>query len=1155
MNDKLDKIKSKIKDYIPYNSKVALKSAATSFVLAFLGFLLCYVIFRGGTQPYHDIVVGNITLPGIYKNIDFYTYYTFIITYLIMFFTLNRYYNKKIILNENIIEISMKYIIIGILPAFAMLLIKINTIPAFNLSFCLYLITVIVGLNKTKVKKDNISKLASSCFYIYLSSAGVLALTDYYLPNVADRGTKYFVPLLWILLCIAAYVIYQFAKGKFKCYEDIAADVITSFTQLIIPLCLFSLINTRYFYQGAEYIPVYYSRLKKITIALIIILLFINIITLIRIILKKRKINSLSISTVISFTSICIWDTGYNLVINTDQFHTGETAIVYQQIVEKGQKWGSEFVSVLQGLGFSLSWLNKIVFGGKYSTYTQTQSLLLVIMAVITALLLYSIIEHKFLILLIAPIMPLFYMNRIFLIAAVFLLLLNPRIIKNPFKWSYYYILTCIVHVWYQPTYGGAVAASFIPVVILIWYKAFKNNDLFDIHNKKNRFKLAAFLLSVIIIGVCCIPLLYNAIHFLKANGYETMIGNGVSVYQTLTYEPNYLTGFKFLDIIIQFIFKFGSGLAAFIIMLYMFTRYVVRQKDEIKLIQGVILTVSATLAYFLMLPSIFTRIDPGISRIGGTSFIFFGFLVIILIYIYRSEIVFKPIAILICGLSLSACLYMTYPPYLQIHQKANSIVNIPDDAIYVKPEETGLDNLGYAFVQDEQYINEAMVINEICNYLLKENQAYYDFTDKSIYYLLTDNKVPGLYVSSMIAANEVIQTEVINQLQKNDVPLVFINKPLRYMGISESLRSYRIYRYFMEQDYRFIKYKGCNFLVRDDIDLTPVQDNIEFLDANNIIGVYDNLIDESLYNANLLEKLTQENISFENNITLNNKNMYIFGSDPYLVFESKSQTEIDNIQLIEINLKTKPISDIAGQLFVKTEKIDHNETNTIHFNIKSNKILIPLYKYDQFMLDSKLINLRLDFDNAVDGTDITVDSIKLYALDEKQKTNYNQQIEQISMNVTDNRLDDSFHQINLMNLPSQWGQSFDLMTKRFKASEVASCEQTQVEVINTSVSVHFNMNQMVPGNLGEFLRLKLDYEDENLRNATLIVKGIDKNGNNLNEEFQFVTISSNLLIPIGSSPNCLQATEITGFEIIFAPEKDPYKVKIEEAQMYQLIK
>jgi|GEM_PF-3568597 len=1154
MTQKLIKFKNVSKNFLPRNSFVSIASMVTAFIVSIACSYICYIIFKNGDQAYSDIVVGNITTLGLFKSIDFYIYYTFIIVYIIMFLGLNCFYNKKIKnMDDTQVELNQFHIFFSLLPAILVLLFKINYIPIFYLCFIMFIIVVIMGMRKYGMKDSNISKIAVSCFFMYLSSAGVLALVNYYMPNIADKVYKYFIPLLWVLLSIASYFLYIFAKSNFK-NEDAVINRILAITQLIVPFILFSLINTRFFYRGTPYIPIYYERFKNIILFVIVILCLSNLFTLINSFIKSKINHSVSLNTIIPFVAVCFWNTGYNLVIDADQFHTGEVAIVYQQIIDFGQKWGSEFTSVLQGLGFSLSWLNDIVFGGTFATFTQTNNLLLIIIAILTIIFLYQIIDHKWLVLLVAPILPTLLMNRTFLIAPVYLFLLNKKLISNPVKWTYGYILSCIICVWYQPTYGGAVAASLIPVLIYIWYKEFKNKTVFDLKNKKSLLKFGFFLLSIIIIGISCIPMIMNAIHFLKTNGYETLIANGINISQTIAYQPSFLTGYALFDRILELLAKYGTGLLSIIIMLYVFLRYVVSEKDNVKQIQGFILTVSTIISYSIMLPAILTRIDPGITRIGFVGFIYFGFLTWILLYLFRNNIRLKPLAFIIGGVALATGLYIINPAYFQIHQKAYGIVTIPDNAIYTNPKENKLDNLGYAFVSSEQYLNEAMTINELCNILLNKNQTYYDLTDKSIYYLLTNKKVPGLYVSPIVCANEFLQTESIKQLKKNDVPIVFINQPLNYIGVSQSLRSYRLYRYFLDQDYNFVRYKRCNFLIRSDIDLKLIQNQIESIDLSNQVGICDDLIDESSYNSSLLEKLTIEDIVASRSIEIVDNHMKITaGGDSHAIFHSDNQIDYNNIQLFEIKLRNQPTANMTGQIFLDTERVSQNENNSIQFKVESNRILIPVYKFEQLKLDTKLVNFRIDFDNVAEGTDVTVDSINIYTLDEDQIANIANQFDEIEKGVPDNRLDDIFHQPNLMYLPSQWGKSFELMSNRFIASD--SIENKQKQVTDIPYNNYFKFVKGVPGDKGEFLRLKLDCGNNNNLDATLILKGINKNGNNLHEEFQFVANGGDVLIPIASSPNCLQSQKITGFDIIFSSSGKKYNVGLEEAVLYQLIK
>lgn len=1147
-------LKNMLRSCFPLSSKTALISSILSFAISSILSVLYYFNFVAGYQPYHDIAVGNITLYGFYKDVDFNTYYIFVAVFLISFLLLCKFFNrKKFIDNNKNTKLSGFQLVLGMLPLFLVTLYKMNSFPKVYIGFIIFLVLVALWLKESNMKTENIVKVLTSIYCIYLTASAFVAFLCYYVPGIADKGAKYFMLFLGFILLIYCLIIKYLNKSKIN--EDRYIDYLLAFTQIIIPLNLFGLINIRYYYHGTEYNPHYYENFKMIVKIAIIILLLSTLYTMIITVYKKRKRVDVSLSTIITIVALSFWNFGHNLVINPDQFHTGETAVIYHQIIEKGQRWNEEFVSVLQGLGLTLSWFNELIFGGTFSTYAEAQNLFMILIAVLSVALLYSLIDKKWLLLLITPVLPMFWMDRTYLIVPVFLLLINPKVIKNPVKWSYCYIATCIIHVWYQPSYGGAVAASLAPIFFLIWYKAYKNNPDFDIKAKNNRIKIIGFVSSVVLIGILCIPMLLGVIKFLKANGYETRITNGISILQTISQVP--MTGIIILDYIIHFFYKFGSGLLALLIFIYMFVRYVVNQKDYTKFIQGTILTMSASISYLMMLPAMFTRIDPGMSRVGVTGLIYFGILSFVLLYLFRNDIKFKAIALAVSGLCVSTGIYIIYPPYLQYHEKVRTQVNIPDDAIYVTPESTGLYKLGYAFVPNQEYVDEAMILNEICNLLLKDGQTYYDMTDKSIYYLYTNREIPGLYASPLVVSNAEIQNDVIEELKKRDVPLVFVNKPLRYIGVSESLRSYRIYRYFIEQDYNFVSYKGCNFLIRSDMDLSAISSNIDYVQQVDL-WEFDSNIPESIYDANKLVEATNKNIFYTNNIVISNENLTISGEDPYVVYGFDGSIDFASVQLIEINLKNEPSNGMSGQLFIETETVMHNELNSLHFNIYSKKILIPLYKYEQFQLDSKLLNLRLDFDNVATGTDVTVDSINLYYLDENQKVSLAQEYAKYTESMTDDRLNDLYHPVYLIDLPNQWGHSFDLMKNRFEETEADITISDKVALINNeSKTINLSINQKITGKDSEFLRLKLNYSSsKNMArdNAKVTIKGIDINGNELEETFHFLIEDGNMLIPLASSPNCLRAKEISEIEVTFQPGITAYEVEIEEAQFYRLI-
>jgi hypothetical protein len=367
-----------------------------------------------------------------------------------------------------------------------------------------------------------------------------------------------------------------------------------------------------------------------------------------------------------------------------------------------------------------------------------------------------------------------------------------------------------------------------------------------------------------------------------------------------------------------------------------------------------------------------------------------------------------------------------------------------------------------------------------------------------------------------------------------------------------------------MMQDYSFVRYKGCDFLVRNDIDLSPIADCMETIDMATQVGIVDNQIDIAAYENSLLEKLSLNNQTVFNNIENINNKMKIIGEDPFIIMKPKNNIDFSDIQLIEIKLKNKLPKGMRGQLFITTEYVDHNEINTIRFEIQENRVLIPLYKLSQFALNGKLIDVRLDFDSINNGQEATVESINLYRLDETQKMNLEEQYAQLAKSLTSKSLNDAFHQPYLAYLPLEWGANFKRLAFRFSPTEKAIsgiCNQKSyflndsISVVDEPVTVNLQLEKPVQGIDGEFLKLKLNYSDKKEQNVALIVNGIDKENTPFTEEFMFVSKDSDLLIPIGSAPICLQAKSIESIDIVFEMKKEPYSVSIEQVQLYKLEK
>jgi hypothetical protein len=1097
----------------------------------------------GGYQVYNDIVIGEITLRGLQKSPDITAYKIFIISFL-LFFMLSWFFFRFTKKEEQAVavkeQVGKGLILCFVLGLFSYT-IKQNGLSAIGTFLLIAIICAIFILRINDLTAPHWKELSLSFYFIYLSCCGIFSLIKFLIPNSEGIDRLFFVFLFVSEIGLALYIYYSTLNTTDLDKRIYKYAIITWTSQILIPLGLFSLFNTRYFYHGELYKPTGLYKFKAILVLFTAICFIGNIFQLHQ--LKNRhKIKFVQLSSFFVLAILMTWNTEYNLVISTDPFHTGETAIVWDQVVSQKQRWGDEFVSVLQGLGFFYSMINKFIFSGTFSTYAFAQMFVQLITVISIIVGGFYLLKNKWLLLLI-PLQIFLTSDRMYFVLPVILLLMNENILKRPVAWTYIYVGSCAFGIWYQPTYGGVVAVALLPILLLLWKRELKDNGFLRPRTACTKFKLTVFVSSLITIGMLCIPLLYQALRFVAENGKMTEVINGIPAFYSIRdFVPAFIN-IKIIDAILYFFSKFGIGLVFCIISIYFFFAYVIKENDDIKKIRGIILSVSCPLIFLLLLPAIFVRIDPNSpSRIGNFSISFCSVSLLLFIYFYYQHLNFKSTALIFSGVIIFVLFYNTPQQIFSLHNKINKTIEIPNNAYYFSKEDTGLNKMGNVFTYDEYYIKEARVLRDLCDKVLGFNQTYYDFTDKSIYYLYAERKVPGIYVAPMIAANTPIQRRVLAQLGKNDIPIIFINNPLSLLG-PLSLRSYFIYRYFLLQDYLYINYKGFDFLVRSDVDLTYVLKDIS---VDRMVFKYLPDLDPDQFLSKRLtrDQLTMENITYKNNIEVNSDLALIRGGDPFYILplDDNKNISMSDIKVIEIVFKEEPIPGQTGQLFIQTDKYNWQEEYSIFFR-SSDRVFLPVYQYDHLVKGETILKaLRLDFDGLQNGDNASIKEINIYTFKDHEWQDLIIKIEEqwflnqkISSEITEIVLNNIFKPVNLEFIPNEWGRNYKRLSKMFENKCI-------FEMTGDVEQIVFTPDRPVTGEDVEFIHLFFDntsdikasdvlFNKTNLKNISIKIDGIDRNGNIFNEQF-VMKMGKELLIPIGSSPKCLRAKNINSVTI-----------------------
>lgn len=1036
-----ERFKNDIHDMEP---QTAAFSAFLSGVVATLISMCYFVVGQNGREKYTDIVSDYLALDGVYKGVDVKAFYILICSFVILFYVIYRGLKKR----------------------------------DFRLQLC---------TRKSSGRGETLKNGIFSYIYIYLALTGIEALIQFS-GRVDISEYSNWVMLLTVVTWVGITVFMRRSSDKIGRY--------ISYLQALIPCNILGIINTRYIYQENEVRSVALEQLKSVIVVVWLVMEVACLGIIIRKYCKKQK-ATLQVTTVVAMLMILAWNCDYDLLINTDTFHMGETAIVYNQIVNLEQRWGIDFSSIMQGMGLMLSGINEWLFDGKFSMYMQSINFLLLCFAVLLGIVAYRYAKDSAWFFLYLSFMPALLMDRTYLIIITFLILINKKLLENIYLWTYVFVLLCIANVFYQPTYGGAVCASLLIPFVVMWRAEIIKSEQTIVRYFLRKRQLV-FLISLILIGVCCIPLLHNAIVFLAENGKSTAEANGITILQSAKYFPvtTAIFGNKYLACLIVYLIRYALGPLVLMALFYYFVVYKEKVTDCVTRMQLLILSISGSVSYILMINATFNRIDSGLSRIGNVNCIYSCLLVIALLLLWRN-LPSKMMPGILIGIMCFCGLYVNDFSLFTINEKVCTVVEIPEDAVFIKEEEHGLQNLGDVFTDNELYIYEAKILNEVCLKLLDENQTYYDCMDKSIYYNYTNKKVPSYHVAQYtLGGSTDLQEKAIKNMQKQDVPVIFIKGVESTSYISK--RCYLMYRYLIQLDYRLIQYKGCYFLVDKEIDLTPIQTDIADMQ-------WQWLTDNSEF-ANYIDKLRKKETSNKNN-NLSNIN----GTD---------------IAVIRFN----NTEELAGVL---DAELDGRMVSMVVNVGQQGALVLPTYLADK-------ISVELS-----ENLEECIQEVAFYNIAESKISEFDDKVQEIMEESELNKLNQALGANSVGYAAEEWGNNFDNMNEKFS---LVSDLTKNIDETEAGAFIIEDISN-VAGENAEFLYLQLENKQENVV-ATVITNGTDRNGNDFSESLDIALKykDSALLIPIGCSPRVLTASEIESIEIHLSTSD----VEVEKACLYE---
>ncbi|KAF6605690.1 hypothetical protein H6F38_32245, partial [Paenibacillus sp. EKM208P] len=94
----------------------------------------------------------------------------------------------------------------------------------------------------------------------------------------------------------------------------------------------------------------------------------------------------------------------------------------------------------------------------------------------------------------------------------------------------------------------------------------------------------------------------------------------------------------------------------------------------------------------------------------------------------------------------------------------------VPDNAVFVNGAKQGVPDVGEGYIAKDRW-KEMLDFEMVISKILKKGETYADLTNRTLFYEITNKKVPTFYSADYLAANEEIQEKMIKSLDKEAPP------------------------------------------------------------------------------------------------------------------------------------------------------------------------------------------------------------------------------------------------------------------------------------------------------------------------------------------------------------------------------------------------
>ncbi|XXF80652.1 hypothetical protein P2318_13140 [Myxococcaceae bacterium GXIMD 01537] len=499
----------------------------------------------------------------------------------------------------------------------------------------------------------------------------------------------------------------------------------------------------------------------------------------------------------------------WSLLTYFDDFHLGEILIPWQQVVEQGQPLYYGFVSIQWWLGLLYGALNALLFTGTGSSFTHAVSVWPILTAGLAAALLCWRVGPAWGLVLSLFVLPI--KDRQYLVLPILLVLAAPTVLVRPWLWLTAWGGLSLLHTFYNPTAGLALGLGLLPVAVLLVVQAVR-----DRHAPG-----AARPWPLVVVGVLGILVLtllsrqlLGIVEFIRSNGAINTTAYGIALMD----QPEGPEWFPMRGRVAWEAFRTGGWVLGSLVLWVLFCRARLGSAETRaeRASTQVIAWASVAFCVFLI-PYSMGRLDERLlSGSGNMTLMVLSTLIplsMVLESRWRRRLWLVPV-IVGALVGLRGSVEQVEPLAFVVRPLAS--IQVPEGTLLQDGRELGLPKLGTQFIHEGR-VQELRGFSKVLAEFLEPSESYFDLSNRTAFYYYFDLSVPAHYASDYTAVGEFAQERVLEALKRNPPPLVRLGPGSRFDGGSASLRSFRIYRWLLEQGYGYHEKEGHQFLLRPD--------------------------------------------------------------------------------------------------------------------------------------------------------------------------------------------------------------------------------------------------------------------------------------------------------------------------------------------------